>query len=226
VISIRDLEVHAGPFRLEGISFSVTPQTYAVLMGRTGSGKTTLLEALCGLLPVRRGRIELAGVDHTRSRPAARGIGYVPQDGALFTTRTVREHLEFALRIRRRPAGQIRQRVDELATLLGISYLLSRRTHKLSGGEKQRVALGRALSFRPAILCLDEPFGALDEDTREEMYTLMHSVREQTGVTTLHVTHSRAEARRMGDQILLLREGAVHSGGRELLTEPNAAPTA
>ena len=102
----------------------------------------------------------------TRLAPADRGIGYVPQDLALFQTMTVREHLAFAQRIRRWDAGRIDARVHELAELLGLTRLLNRRPSGLSGGESQRVALGRALSFQPRVLLLDEPLSALDDDTR------------------------------------------------------------
>src|SRR5207248_5678684 len=131
---------------------------------------------------------------------ADRGVGYVPQDLALFPTLTVREHLEFALRIRRATAETIKHRVREFTELLGIGHLLDRLPRGLSGGESQRVALGRALTFHPRVLLLDEPLSALDEETRQEMYSLLKRVQKKTGVTTLHVTHSKAEARAMAEQ--------------------------
>src|SRR5215203_3589521 len=118
-------------------------------MGRTGCGKTTLLEAICGLKPVRAGRVLLLGRDVTDLPPADRGVGYVPQDLALFPTMTVREHLGFALEVRRWDMTAAARRVEELTALLGIGHLLERKPPGLSGGEAQRVALGRALSFRP-----------------------------------------------------------------------------
>jgi ABC-type sugar transport system ATPase subunit len=209
MIEVENLSVSAGAFRLERVAFTVPTGTYGVLMGKTGSGKTTLLEAICGLRPVAAGRIVLGGLDITRLKPAARGLGYVPQDGALFSTMTVREHLEFALSIRRWANADVRARVGELADLLGIAPLLGRMPHGLSGGEKQRVALGRALSFRPRFLCLDEPLSALDDDTREEMCGLLKHAQRETGVTVLHVTHNRPEAERLADRILELTEGRV-----------------
>lgn len=209
MIRAEDLTIRNGAFELSGISFHVPAGGYCVLMGKTGSGKTTLLEVLCGLKPVVRGRILFGGVDVTHRRPAERNIGYVPQDAALFTTMTVREHLEFALAIRRVPRPEIDRRVEELAELLQIGRLLERRVHGLSGGEKQRVALGRALSFRPSILCLDEPLSALDDETREQMYRLLAHVRQQLAVTTIHVTHNQQEARRLADQVLWLHNGVL-----------------
>jgi len=145
----------------------------------------------------------------TRLKPALRGIGYVPQDGVLFSNMTVWYHLACTLVIRRVNRHVIRRRVAELADLLGIVDLLKRRPGKLSGGEKQRVALGWALSFQPATLLLDEPLSALDEDTRRRMYDLLRQVRQHTGATILHVTHNQQEAEAMADHLLRIEEGRV-----------------
>jgi molybdate/tungstate transport system ATP-binding protein len=209
MIAVENLSVRAGAFRLDGVSFAAAAGEYAVLMGKTGSGKTTLLEAICGLRPVRAGRVLLLGRDVTRLRPADRGVGYVPQDLALFPTLKVRDHLAFALDVRGRGRDVIARRVGELSELLGLGGLLDRRPQGLSGGEAQRVALGRALAFGPRVLLLDEPLSALDDETRAEMYTLLRSVQRLTGVTALHVTHSLAEAKALADRILLLKDGAV-----------------
>ncbi len=209
MIAVENLTVRAGSFLLEGVSFALAAGQYGVLMGRTGSGKTTLLEALCGLKPVIGGTITLVGRDVTRLKPAERGIGYVPQDRALFPTMTVWDHLAFALVIRKWPAPAVEARVGELADLLGLGRLLDRKPHGLSGGEAQRVALGRALASRPRVLLLDEPLNALDEETREEMCSLLRSVRRLTGVTALHITHSPAEAAKLADRVFVLRGGRV-----------------
>jgi molybdate/tungstate transport system ATP-binding protein len=209
MIAIDNLSVRAGAFILRGLSFQVASSRYAVLMGKTGSGKTTLLEAICGLKPAISGTIHLEGRDVTHLKPAERGIGYVPQDRALFPTMTVWQHLAFAPALRKWDSKVIAQRVDELARLLGIHHLLDRRPHGLSGGEAQRVALGRALSCGPGILLLDEPLSALDEATRAEMCDLLQSVRAATGVTTLHVTHNLSEANKLADRLLILTNGSI-----------------
>ncbi len=209
MIAVEQLQVRVGNFSLADVSFTVPTGRYAALMGRTGAGKTTLLEALCGLKPVTRGTIRLSERDVTRLRPAERGIGYVPQDRALFQTLTVREHLAFALVIRKATRQLIEQRVAELSRLLGLDHLLERKPQGLSGGEAQRVALGRALAVRPGILCLDEPLNALDDETRQEMCQLLTAVQQTTGVTILHVTHNLAEAQQLADQILVLQNGKV-----------------
>jgi ABC-type sugar transport system ATPase subunit len=178
-------------------------------MGRTGCGKTTILEAICGLRRIRSGRVLLRRRDVTNCRPAERNLGYVPQDGALFSTLTVREHLAFPLRIRRAGRHLIAERIEEMSSLLGIGHLLNRKPLGLSGGEAQRVALGRALSFHPAILCLDEPMSAVDEATRHELYDLLKSIQRRTQVTVLHVTHSQNEAKRLGECVLKLDNGRV-----------------
>lgn len=209
VIEIENLTTGAGQFRLAGVTFRVATGAYAVLMGATGSGKTTLLEAICGLRDVQSGAIRLGGRDITRWAPSTRRIGYVPQEGAVFPRMTVRENLAFGLRMAGRPRHERRERANELATLLGISPLLDRRATGLSGGEKQRVALGRALATRPAVLILDEPLSALDETTHAQMLTLLKDVRRQTPVTTLHVTHSRHEADSLADTRLVIEGGRV-----------------
>ena len=209
MIALEHLTVRSGEFALTDISFEIPTGQYTALMGRTGAGKTTLLEAVCGLKPVAAGAIRLNHREVTRLKPAERGIGYVPQDRALFQMMTVREHLAFALMIRKADRQVMAQRVAELSQLLDIGHLLERRPHGLSGGEAQRVALGRALAVRPGILCLDEPLNALDDETRQGMCELLAEVRRSTGVTILHVTHNLEEAGQLADQILLLQDGKV-----------------
>jgi ABC-type sugar transport system ATPase subunit len=221
MIHVEQLTVRAGAFALQDISFSIPRGQYGVLMGRTGAGKTTLLEAICGLKPVAGGAIRLNGADVTRLHPAHRGIGYVPQDRALFSTQTVREQLGFALEVRKLDAAAIAARVAELAQLLAITPLLDRRPYGLSGGEAQRVAVGRALAARPAILCLDEPLNGLDDETRREMQALLRTVQQTTGVTTLHVTHNLEEAQHLADKVFLLRDGRVQEAPVAKLQAPS-----
>lgn len=209
MIRIEQLRLRVGSFELNGIDLELPEGSYGILMGRTGCGKTTLLEAVCGLIPPRSGTVRIAGRDITRVKPAERGIGYVPQDGALFQTMTVRDNIAFSLAIRGRPAGETSERVEEIASLLGVGPLLDRRPAGLSGGETQRVALGRALAFRPRVLCLDEPLSALDRETRAQMCELLTDIRKRTGVTVLHVTHDAVEAESLADHRFRLEEGRV-----------------
>ena len=209
MILLKDVSIRAGEFSLQNVTMEVPSRQYGVLMGKTGSGKTTILESIIGLRSVLGGRIQLCGQDMTKTKPALRGIGYVPQDGALFSTMTVRDQISLALYVRRVKPAAIQRRVAKLAGMLGITELLDRTPKGLSGGERQRVALGRALSFQPRILCLDEPLTALDEETRQQMYSLLGRVREQTAVTTLHVTHSREEAEQLADCVFRLEDGRL-----------------
>jgi ABC-type sugar transport system ATPase subunit len=215
MIRVHNLSLSAGQFALRNVSFEVPTGDYAVLMGRTGSGKTTILEAVCGLRQISAGTIFLGNRDGGREvsvlPPAKRGIGYVPQDRALFQTMTVYENLAFGLEIRNADRQSIESRVKELAELLGIGHLLRRKPQGLSGGESQRVALGRALAIRPDILCLDEPLSALDDDTRLEIYELLKSVKKHEHVTTLHSTHHLGEAIELADLILKLDDGVIRT---------------
>jgi ABC-type sugar transport system ATPase subunit len=224
MIRLDHVNLRAGAFGLRGISFEVPAGCYAVLMGRTGTGKTTILEAIAGLRAIESGSIHLEGRDVTTLKPAQRGIGYVPQDRALFATMTIREHLAFALRIRKWSPARIDQRVGALAGLLGIEHLLGRRPAGLSGGEAQRVALGRALAFSPGILLLDEPLSALDDQTRLEMHDLLLSIKRHTGVTTLHVTHNAEDAQMLADRILVVRDGRVEEPAPQTPTIARVVP--
>ena len=209
MIQVDHLTVRVGGFELRNISFAVPAGAHAFLMGRTGSGKTTLLEAICGLRRVESGRIWVGSADVTQLPPGQRGIGFVPQDAALFEHLSVREHLAFALQLRGWTADAVEARVAELAEWLELRPLLHRRPHGLSGGEIQRVALGRALSFRPSVLCLDEPLSAMDDDSREQMLAVLQNLRDHAPVTVLHITHSHRDAAKLADRILQLREGRL-----------------
>lgn len=215
MINVSGLAIQQGDFTLRDVSFTVPAGRYGVLMGSTGSGKTTVLECICGLRRISSGSVVIGDRDVTALKPAERGIGYVPQESALFNTMSVFENIAFSLSIRHWSQQDMRRRVQELAELLGIDHLLRRRPLHLSGGERQRVALGRALAFKPDTLLLDEPLSALDEDTRFRLEDLLRDVQREIGVTALHITHSPAEAQRMADLIIRIRHGAFEVNGNE-----------
>lgn len=199
----------AGRTILDDIAVTIPAGSYAMLMGSTGCGKTSLLEIICGLRQPTGGRVLLDGRDVTRLEPRERGIGYVPQDMALFPGLRVREQIAFAPRLRGMPAAERDALVDRLADQLGITPLLPRLPDLLSGGEKQRVALARALAARPRLLLLDEPLSALDEGMRSEAGALLQKVQQEHALTVLHVTHSRSEAEALGQVHLRLENGRL-----------------
>ena len=209
MIRFENISWSAGTFALSGVSFTVPQGSYAVLMGRSGSGKTSLLELLCGLRFPSSGAIWIGDREITNLTPGERGIGYVPQDGALFPTMTVRENIEFALRIRGESGPGSRAAVESLAERLGIAGVLDRKPQHLSGGERQRVALARALAATPTVLVLDEPLSALDEELREDLARLLKEIQRDLKLTTLHVTHHRQEAAQLADHVLRLENGSV-----------------
>jgi ABC-type sugar transport system ATPase subunit len=206
MIEAQGLTVRQGSFTLPEVSFRIEGGQYAVLMGKSGTGKTTILEAICGLRRIAGGKIRIDDVDVTDWSPADRNVGYMPQDLALFPTLNVRENLEFALDIRWTSHKKKEEKVAFLADMLGLEHLLKRRVQGLSGGEAQRVALGRALSFDPSALLLDEPLSALDAATRTASQKLLKDINRQTGVTVLHVTHSQDEADALADVCIRLPE--------------------
>jgi ABC-type sugar transport system ATPase subunit len=191
---------------LDDLTLTIPSDTYTVLMGSTGCGKTTLLEVLCGLRQPQKGRVLIDGRDVTSLEPRERGIGYVPQDLALFPTLKVFDQIAFALKLRGLPADS---RVRELAEELAIDHLLDRQPEALSGGEKQRVAIARALAASPKLLLLDEPLSALDEAMRGEAATMLKRIQQQHHLTVLHVTHSHAEATQLADLRLSFANGRV-----------------
>jgi ABC-type sugar transport system ATPase subunit len=209
MIRFENISWSAGTFALSGVSFTVPQGSYAVLMGRSGSGKTSLLELLCGLRFPSSGAIWIGDREITNLTPGERGIGYVPQDGALFPTMTVRENIGFALRIRGESGPGSRAAVESLAERLGIAGVLDRKPQHLSGGERQRVALARALAATPTVLVLDEPLSALDEELREDLARLLKEIQRDLKLTTLHVTHHRQEAAQLADHVLRLENGSV-----------------
>ena len=202
-LELRDLRIQQGAFRLGPLSLSVPAGCHALLVGPTGSGKTTLLEVIAGLRKPHSGAILSFGTDITAFPPGDRGIGYVSQDAVAFPTMTVRQNLAFGLAVRKTPIKVQTDRVAELAERLQLTPILDRLAIGLSGGEAQRVALGRALAFRPQLLLLDEPMNALDDVTKESVITLL----ERELLSVLHVTHDHVEVERLADRIYRLEPG-------------------
>ena len=199
-LELRALRIQQGAFHLGPLSLEVPAGCHALLVGPTGSGKTSLLEVIAGLRAPQSGAIFSFGTDITSHPPGDRGIGYVPQDAVVFPAMTVRQNLAFGLMIRKTPLKSQVERVEELARKLQLTAILDRKAFGLSGGEAQRVALGRALAFRPKLLLLDEPMSAIDDETKDAVLTLL----EGEGTSVLHVTHDRSDVERLADAVYKL----------------------
>jgi len=228
MIQIERLNFSVGTFALEDVSLNVESGQYYVLLGPSGSGKTLLLECLCGLNRIDSGRIRIGGVDVTHLEPRSRGIGYLPQDYALFPHLTVRRNVAFGLR--HRPALQqtVPQGLGRLMEMAGVAHLAKRLPAKLSGGEKQRVALARALAIGPRVLLLDEPVSALDEQTRDSICRQLKTLQRQTQTTTLHVCHNFAEMLAVADHVGIIHGGRILQVGtpQEILQRPGSVTVA
>lgn len=205
MIEVGGLEARVGSFTLRDITFTVPEGGYGVVIGPAGSGKTTLLETIAGIIPQTAGTLHLSGSDATRTPPERRGIGFVYQHGYLFPHLTVAENIAYG--------ASSRSLVHELATRLGADTLLGRPVRSLSGGERQLVALARALAARPRILLLDEPFSALDPGRRAQARRMVRAIHREWGVTVLQVTHDFTEAGLLGDVAILLDGGRVLQHG-------------
>ena len=172
-----------------------------------GSGKTTLLRMLAGLEFPDRGSIHFDGVDVTDRPARLRGVGFVFQHYALFRHLSVFENIAFPLRVRHWPRAEVTARVEELLALVQLEEMGSRRVTQLSGGQAQRVALARALAPHPAVLLLDEPFGALDTEVRHELRQWLRKLHDEVQVTSVLVTHDQEEALEIADLVAVLRAG-------------------
>jgi ABC-type Fe3+/spermidine/putrescine transport system ATPase subunit len=213
LVEVRGLSLALGEFAVREIDLEVREREYFVLLGPTGAGKTVVVECIAGLHRPRKGEILLAGERVNRIPPEERGLGYLPQDYALFPHLTVAGNIAFGMRVHRRPGAEVERRVGELAGLLGIAHLLDRWPLHLSGGEKQRVALARALAIEPKLLLLDEPLSALDEQTREGLCLELRRVHAELGTTTLHVSHNFEETLALADRIGIMHEGRMRQVG-------------
>jgi sulfate transport system ATP-binding protein len=213
-ITVKDAYKHYGDFvALDHVDFVVPAGSLTALLGPSGSGKSTLLRAIAGLDQPDSGSITINGRDVTRVPPQRRGIGFVFQHYAAFKHLTVRDKVAYGLKIRRRPKAEIKQKVDHLLEVVGLSGFQARYPNQLSGGQRQRMALARALAVDPEVLLLDEPFGALDAKVREDLRSWLRRLHDEVHVTTVLVTHDQAEALDVADRIAVLNKGRIEQVG-------------
>ena len=217
MISLRQVSARAGDFRLTDVSFDVPQGAYGVVIGPAGAGKTTLLETIAGVLRATAGSVILGGEDLTGAPPEARRLGIVYQHAYLFPHLTVSENVRY---------GAASESVAaDMAARFGVDTLANRWADSLSGGERQLVAIARALARRPEVLLLDEPFSALDPRTRNVARRILRAIYYERRFTVLQVTHDFAEAGLLGDVAIMLDRGrVVQQGDPEHVFRKPASP--
>lgn len=194
---------------VKDVSFEVEEKEFLVLVGPSGCGKTTILRLIAGLEEITSGEIYIGGSRVNDKPPRDRDIAMVFQSYALYPHMNVRENLAFGLKLRHVSRPEIKQRVEEVSSLLGIEKLLNRKPKELSGGERQRVAIGRAIVRKPKVFLMDEPLSNLDAHLRIRMRAELKRLHYQLGITTIYVTHDQTEAMTLGQRIVVLKDGEI-----------------
>jgi multiple sugar transport system ATP-binding protein len=224
-IRIENLHKSFGTFAaVENSSFTVENGAFFCLLGPSGCGKTTTLRMIAGLELPTSGRVLLAGEDVTFRRASARDIAFVFQLFALYPHMNVRQNIAYPLVSQGVRKSEVRARVAETARILRITHLLDQPTSRLSGGDRQRVALGRAIVRKPAAFMMDEPLGALDSEFRHLMCGELRALHERLNATTVYVTHDQTEAMSLGDVIAVMNRGVIEQMGspREVYERPDS----
>jgi multiple sugar transport system ATP-binding protein len=198
-----------GVTALDDVSLTIEDGEFLALVGPSGCGKSTLLRALAGLEEITAGSIAVDGKDVTDMAPRHRDIAMVFQSYALYPHMSVRQNLGYGLKVRRTPKAEVRERVDEVADLLGLADLLERKPAQLSGGQRQRVAMGRAIARRPQAFLMDEPLSNLDAKLRVGMRASLAQLHGRLGTTTVYVTHDQIEAMTLGQRVAVMRDGRI-----------------
>ncbi len=198
---------------IEDLNLQIHDHEFMVLVGPSGCGKSTALRMIAGLEDITSGTISIGGRVVNHLAPKDRDIAMVFQSYALYPHMTVRENLEFGLKMRGIKAGEMRRRVDKAAGILEIAHLLDRKPKELSGGQRQRVAVGRAIVREPAVFLFDEPLSNLDAKLRVQTRAEITRLQQSLGTTSVYVTHDQVEAMTMGQRITVLREGKVQQVG-------------
>jgi len=214
-IVVRNLRKEFGSFTaVQSSSFTVADGEFFMLLGPSGCGKTTTLRMMAGLELPTSGEIFIDGEEVAQKRASQRDIAFVFQMFALYPHMNVRRNMSYPLVSQGMPRAQVRAKVEEVARILGIVAILDRPVGGLSAGDRQRVALGRAIVREPKCFLMDEPLGALDAEFREHMAGELRALHDRMGATTVYVTHDQIEAMQMGDKIVVMNHGVVEQFGR------------
>ncbi|WP_052439064.1 ABC transporter ATP-binding protein [Streptacidiphilus jiangxiensis] len=213
-VSLKGVGKSFGAVRaVDGVDLDIRPGEFFSMLGPSGSGKTTVLRLIAGFDEPSEGRVLLSGQDVTRLAPFDRDVNTVFQDYALFPHLSVRQNVEYGLRVKRVPKAERRERAERALATVRLEGLADRRPAALSGGQRQRVALARALVNRPSVLLLDEPLGALDLKLRLEMQLELKQIQREARITFVFVTHDQDEALTMSDRIAVFNAGRIEQVG-------------
>lgn len=225
-IELRHITKQFGNFKAsDDVSFSIEKGKLIGLLGPSGSGKTTILRILAGLETADSGDIFINGKKVNDIPASKRGVGFVFQNYALFRYKTVYDNIAFGLKVNKWNKADIKNRVEELVELVGLSGMEKRYPSQLSGGQRQRVAFARALATQPQLLLLDEPFAAIDAKVRKELRSWLRELISRVGITSIFVTHDQDEAIEVADQIIVTNKGKVEQMGTpiEIYRRPSSA---
>ncbi|HZF09236.1 MAG TPA: sn-glycerol-3-phosphate ABC transporter ATP-binding protein UgpC [Thermoanaerobaculia bacterium] len=216
-VTLNHLQKSYGAVRvIEDLNLDIEDEEFMVLVGPSGCGKSTALRMIAGLEEITGGTIEIGDRVVNDVPPKDRDIAMVFQSYALYPHMSVRENLEFGLKIRKTPKDEMARRVDEAAQILGITPFLERKPKQLSGGQRQRVALGRAIVRKPAVFLFDEPLSNLDAKLRVQMRAEISKLQKRLQTTTVYVTHDQVEAMTMGHRIAVMNAGRLQQVGTPL----------
>ncbi|GGE49776.1 polyamine-transporting ATPase [Agaricicola taiwanensis] len=214
IVKLEGISKKYGDFiALDHLDLTVEKGEFLTLLGPSGSGKTTLLNIIAGMIQPSSGAIRIDGRDVTNLPTRQRGLGMVFQNYALMPHMSVFENVAFPLRVRRAREEDIRTSVSEVLKIVNLLDFARRKPHELSGGQQQRVAIARCLVYKPGLILMDEPLGALDKNLREQLQFEIKRLHSELGVTILYVTHDQEEALALSDRIILMNNGRVEQLG-------------
>lgn len=212
-LQIESLNLSLDKFSLRDISLSCGKGEYHVLLGPTGSGKSSLMKCLLGFYAVNKGTIYLNGKDISNELPERRRMGYVPQNYSLFPHLDVERNIKFGLYSKRNSSREPDLIVDRLCEMLRIQHFRKRKVRNLSGGEKQKVAIARALAIQPDIILFDEPFSSIDEGAKRNLWVELKEIINEVEITAFHITHNLEEAYTMGERLSVIINGELLQSG-------------